>query len=250
VVLAHQALSAAGQGDLIWGHAAVRASQENAVWTKSAGWGFDEMTSEKAILVSGEGEILSGSGTRHIEYVIHTAVMTARSDVECVVHTHAEAVTAFAALDVPLRAVNHDGVLFANGGLPRYPGGGNLIRSRAQGAELARALGDAPACLLPRHGLVAVGRTPAEAVMRAVLLERACRVQLTAMAAGDLRDFSDEAESSAKADECWNSTQIDGGWRYLLRRAATSRPPASGRVSSAPRSDSPETQRKGADGRH
>jgi ribulose-5-phosphate 4-epimerase/fuculose-1-phosphate aldolase len=219
VVLAHLALAAAGQADLIWGHAAVRDPQGRGAWTKAAGWGFDEVDMDRVVLVSPDGEVLAGAGPRHIEYAIHTAVMAARPDVGCVVHTHAEAVTAFAALDVPLRALNHDGVLFA-GSLPRYPGSGGLIRTPALAADVARALGDAPACLLPRHGLVAVGRSPAEAVMHAVLLERACRVQLAAMAAGEPTDVSDDAEVAHKCGECWNETQIDGGWRYLLRRAA------------------------------
>jgi L-ribulose-5-phosphate 4-epimerase len=219
VVQAHRALAAAGQGDLVWGHAAVRDPDGRGVWTKTAGWGFEEITADRVVLVSAAGEVLAGTGKRHIEYPIHTEVLQARPDVGCVVHTHPRAATAFAALDVPLRALDHDGVLFSEPDIPRFAGTGGLIRTAELGAAVAAALGDARALLLPRHGAVAVGATVAEAVMHAVLLDRACRTQLTAMAAGELRGWSDAAECAAKRTECWNPTQIDAGWQYLLRAA-------------------------------
>jgi ribulose-5-phosphate 4-epimerase/fuculose-1-phosphate aldolase len=217
VVQAHRALAAAGQGDMVWGHAGVRDPEGRGVWTKAAGWGFEEVDAERVVLVDAEGAVRHGNGPRHIEFGIHTAVLAARPDVRCVVHTHAEAVTAFAALDVPLCAINHNGVLFAHDGLARFTGTGALIRTPELADAVATALGAAPACLLPRHGLVTAGRTVAEAVMAAVLLERACRTQLAAMAAGDLRDVSDAAEVLTKRAECWNEAQLEAGYRYLLR---------------------------------
>lgn len=219
IVRAHRALAAAGQGDLVWGHAALRDPDGRGIWTKASGWGFEEITADRVVLVSAEGEVLAGTGNRHIEYPIHTEILGARPDLGCVVHTHPREATAFAALDVPLRALDHDGVLFSEPDVPRFTGTGGLIRTAELGAAVATALGDARAVLLPRHGVVAVGATVAEAVMHAVLLDRACRTQLTAMAAGELRDWSGPAECAAKREECWNPTQIDAGWQYLLRTA-------------------------------
>lgn len=219
VVQAHRALAAAGQGDMVWGHAAVRDPDGRGVWTKAAGWGFEEITPDRVLLVAPDGEVLAGTGKRHIEYPIHTEVLAAHPDVGCVVHTHPRAATAFAALATPLRALDHDGVLFSEPDVPRFAGTGGLIRTAELGAAVAAALGEARAVLLPRHGVVAVGATVGEAVMHAVLLDRACHTQLTAMAAGELRGWSDAAECAAKRDECWNPTQIDAGWRYLLRAA-------------------------------
>lgn len=220
VVQAHQALAAAGQSDLVWGHVAVRDPDGRGVWMKAAGWGFEEIDAERVVLVAPDGSVLHGCGPRHIEYPIHTEIMNARPDVGCTVHTHAAAVSTFAALDVPLRAINHDGVPFAEDGLSRFTGTGSLIRTAELGHALAAALGDKSACLLPRHGLVTAGPDVAHAVMYAVLLERACRAQLTAMAAGELRDWSDPEEVALKRAEAWPPNQIDAGWQYLLRLAA------------------------------
>ena len=69
---ANRALGAAGQADLIWGHASVRDPSGRGAWMKAAGWGFEEITRERVVLVSDEGDVLAGEGRRHIEYPIHT----------------------------------------------------------------------------------------------------------------------------------------------------------------------------------
>ena len=124
--------------------------------------------------------------------------MAARPDVGSVVHTHSSAANEFAALDVPLRPLDHAGSLFCYPDIPRFTLTGGLIKTRDLGAALAGALGDARACLMPQHGIVAVGPDAPAAVMTAVLLDRACRTQLTAMAAGPLRRWGDEEDTVAK----------------------------------------------------
>jgi ribulose-5-phosphate 4-epimerase/fuculose-1-phosphate aldolase len=122
-VLACQALAAAGQGDMIWGHASVRDPQGRGVWMKSAGWGLEEIDASKIILVSPDGEVVddpasSNTGPRHIEYPIHTEIMASRPGVGSVVHTHSPAANQFAALDVPLRPLDHAGSLFCYPDIP------------------------------------------------------------------------------------------------------------------------------------
>src|SRR6185437_5896175 len=83
-----RALAAAGQADMVWGHPSVRDPAGRGVWMKASGWGFEEVDASRIVLVSTEGEVLAGSGPRHIEYPIHTEIMAARPDVGSVVHTH------------------------------------------------------------------------------------------------------------------------------------------------------------------
>lgn len=73
--------------------------------------------------------------------------------------------------------------------------------------------------LMPQHGAVTVGPDAATAVMYAVLLERACRTQLMAMAAGGPEVWSDKAEAEFKREQVWNPAQRDAGWQYLVRMA-------------------------------
>jgi ribulose-5-phosphate 4-epimerase/fuculose-1-phosphate aldolase len=222
VVRAHNALGAAGQADMVWGHVSIRDPDGRGVWMKAAGWGFEEIGPDRVLLVSWDGEVLDGVGKRHIEYPIHTGIMRARSDVDCVIHTHAPAANAFASLEVPLRAISHDGVLFTEPDIPRFTRTGSLIRTVQLGDALARSLGEARGCLMPQHGLAVAGPDAAHAVMFAVLLERACRIQLTAMAAGGPQRWSDAEEVALKVAECWPPSQINAGWQYLVRKAGQS----------------------------
>jgi ribulose-5-phosphate 4-epimerase/fuculose-1-phosphate aldolase len=135
------------------------------------------------------------------------------------VHTHAPAAVSFAALDVPLLAISHDGVEFADPPIPRFTRTGALISSADLGRALADAIGDGVGCLIPQHGLVTVGPDPATAVMRALLLARACHNQLQAMAAGPIKRSSDPAEIELKKRQVWPPSQINAGYAYLCRQA-------------------------------
>ena len=212
------ALAAAGQDDLIWGHVAVRDPAGRGVFMKAAGWSFAEVTIERTVLVGWDGERLEGVGNPHIESHIHLAVMRARPDVNASVHTHPAVVNAFSALAVPLRAISHDGVLFADPPVPRYTTSGDLISDAGRGRELAGCLGGAPACLMSRHGLLAVGVDEAAAVMHAVLLTSACAAMMAALGAGEIRSFSDDAEIAEKKAHAWPASQLAAGYAHLLRR--------------------------------
>ena len=214
-----RALDAAGQSDMVWGHPGVRDPGGRGVWMKCSGWGFEEVDAGRIVLVSPDGEVLAGDGPRHIEYPIHTEIMAARPDVGAVVHTHSASANAFSALDAPLVPLDHAGSLFCYPEIPRFTQTGGLIKNRSLGAALAETLGDAVACLLPQHGIVAVGADMPAAIMTAVLLDRACRTQLTAMAAGPVRRWGDEEDTVAKRADVWSAKQLLAGYEYLLRRA-------------------------------
>jgi ribulose-5-phosphate 4-epimerase/fuculose-1-phosphate aldolase len=216
---ANRALGASGQSDMVWGHASVRDPEGRGAWMKAAGWSFEEVTPARVALVSPAGEVLAGNGPRHIEYPIHTEVMNARPDVGSVVHTHAPPALAFAALAQPLLALSHDGVEFAEPQVARFTRTGALIKSADLGQALAEAIGDGAGCLIPRHGLVTVGPDAATAVMRAILLARACQVQLQSLAAGEIRTWSDSAEIARKKAEVWPESQINAGYAYLCRQS-------------------------------
>lgn len=222
-VQASHALAAADQSDLVWGHVAVRDPDGRGIWIKQPGWGLEEVDERRVQLVSFEARVLQGVGPPHKECYIHLEILRARPEVTCTVHTHARSAVAFAALGTPLLPLSHEGALFAGEDVPRFEPSGALVTTPERGRELAATLGRAPGALLPAHGLVAAGLSTPAAVMHAVLLERACRVQLDAMAAGAVRVYPDAAQARAKGAECWPPSQLENGWAYLLRRAAATR---------------------------
>lgn len=223
VVQASHALAAAGQTDMVWGHVAVRDPGGHGIWIKAPGWGLEEVTEDRLQLVSHDARVLVGQGSPHKECHIHLEILRADPGLVCSVHTHAQAAVAFAALGTPLLPLSHEGALFGGDDVPRFTETGALVSTPALGGALAAALGRAPAALMPKHGLVAAGPSVPAAVMHAVLLDRACRTQLAAMAAGPVSVRSDLAEARAKRVECWSDGQLEAGWRYLLRLAERNR---------------------------
>lgn len=223
VIDAGAALAAAGLGDMVWGHASVRDPEGRGAWMKAAGWGFDEMAESRVVLVASDGSIVEGAGPRHLEFPIHTEILAARPEVGAVVHTHAPALSAFSSLEVPLAPISHDAVPFAAPALPRFGATGALIATPELGRALADELGDARGILMPKHGAVTVGPDIGTAVMYAVLLERACRTALAALAAGGPATWSDEDETRFKREQIWNPGQLAAGWNYLVRAGERAR---------------------------
>jgi L-ribulose-5-phosphate 4-epimerase len=203
------------QGDFVWGHVSARDPDGRGVWMKAAGLGFDEIEAEHVILVSWDGDVLEGEHRRHIEYPIHTEVIRARPDVQAVVHTHAPWSVAFASTGQPLRPISHDGTLFVPPDIARFTETGDLIETRALGASLAGTVGGRNAALMVHHGVVTCGADVPSAVMTAVFLERACRTQIRAIAAGGPKTWSSDAEALAKREHVYDFHAV---WAYLERR--------------------------------
>lgn len=220
VVSASHILGDEGLGDMLWGHVSIRDPEGRGIWMKAHLYGFEEIERDNVLLISFDGEILEGTGRRHGEYPIHTEIMRARPDVNCVVHTHPFHAVAFAATMQPLLPMSHDATPFTPPDIPRFTKTGGLILTRELGEDLARTLADRPALLIPHHGVAVTGDNAAAAVMRTILLEHACASQL---AARDVRSWSSDEEALAKRDICWAPSQYDIGWDYFVRRAERNR---------------------------
>ncbi len=217
VALGCAVLGANGHRDLIWGHVSARDPGGSGIWMKAASLGFEEVGVDDVLLVTPDGDIAHGEGHRHAEYPIHTEIVAARPDVHALVHTHAVNAVAFGSLGVPLLPLSHEGTLFVPPDISRYTRTADLILTPELGREVAAAIGDRNALLLVNHGIVTVGPDVPTAVLTAVFLERACRTQLIAMAAGDPTRWSDDEEAVAKREHCYSPAQLEQAWAYLVR---------------------------------
>ncbi|HXH96613.1 MAG TPA: class II aldolase/adducin family protein [Gaiellaceae bacterium] len=211
-----------GQGDFVWGHVSVRDPENRGVWMKASTFGFDEITPEHVVLVSWEGEVLEGDHRRHWEYPIHTRLLTARDDVHAVVHTHPPWAVAFGSLDVPLRPISREGVMFVPPDIARFTQTSDLIVTDGLGDDLADVVGDRNAALMVNHGIVTCGVDVPMAVMTAVLLERACLTNMRAYAAGGPAIWSSDEETLAKRERISGGPSIMQTWDYLKRRLQSS----------------------------
>jgi ribulose-5-phosphate 4-epimerase/fuculose-1-phosphate aldolase len=178
VALACRVLALEGYVDLTLGHVSARGPGGD-IWIKRKGVALDEVEPEDVVAIDDAEAVL------HLETVIHTGVYAARPDVGAVVHGHPPFATALAATTAELELLTHDAVLFA-GGLPRFDDP-DLIVDEEQGERVASALGEHKALLLKNHGVLATGKDVPWAVLTAVTLERAARLQSAAAALGELR---------------------------------------------------------------
>jgi len=215
VTLASNILALEDLGDFVLGHVSLRDPDGRGVWMKASGWGFEEITPDRVMLVGWDGTVVSGEGRRHLEYPIHTELMRVRPDVQSVVHVHAPHAVGFAALEHPLRPVSHEGTLFVPPDIARFTKTGDLIVTRELGVALAGTVGARNAALMVHHGIVTAGPDIQTAVTLAILLEEACRKQLLAMAAGELRSWSTDDEALAKRAHVYSPDLL---WAYLTRK--------------------------------
>ena len=140
-----------------------------------------------------------------------------RPDVAAVVHGHPPNATALGATGAPLSLLTHDSVLFADG-VGRFDEP-DLIIGDEQGGRVAAALGAGRAVLLQNHGVVVVGKDVPWAVLTAVTLERAARLQSLASTLGELRPLSQQLARELMPAK-YRDEFVDEYWAAWQRRVA------------------------------
>src|SRR4249919_3009956 len=130
-----------GQGDYVWGHISARLPNDpNKFLMKPGCVGIEEMTEDNIITVNIEGDKVSGDWPRHNEVYIHSEVMRAKPEINCVIHTHPEYAIAFSSLGKQLSAMSNDGTMFS-AGVPIFSETTDLIIDQARGKAVAKCLG-------------------------------------------------------------------------------------------------------------
>ncbi|WP_028694043.1 aldolase [Pseudomonas cremoricolorata] len=210
----------AGHDSGLAGQITARAEQPGAYYTQQLGLGFDEISASNLLLVDENLNLLSGDGMANPANRFHSWLYRARADVNCIIHTHPLHSAALSMLEVPL-AVSHmdlcplfDDCAF----LKDWPG---IPVGNEEGELIATAIGDKRAILLSHHGLLVAGSSVEEACVLAVLFERAAKMQLLAMAAGEIQPIP--AALGQQAHD-WISTPKRHGaaFNYYARRALRS----------------------------
>lgn len=218
LALACRVLAANGHADNVYGHVSARLSGWDRLWMKGAGIGLDEVTEDDLILLDFDGNVLQGSRRRHEEFPIHAELMRARPDVLAVVHTHPKFGIAFAARGLEFRPVSHEGSYFWPPGVPTFTAFTDLVRTRAQGEAVARATGASKAVLLRNHGVTVIDTGIAEVTTAALMLERACELQLLAQPTRDAPlHHTAEAEAIRKR-EIWYPGAARATFDYHVRK--------------------------------
>ncbi|MEX2198221.1 MAG: aldolase [Burkholderiales bacterium] len=219
---APQALAAAcrilareGHESGLAGQVTARGEQPGNWWTLQFGYGFDEATPERMVLVDEDLKPLKG-GRPNPGVRFHVWIYRQRPDVQAIIHTHPPHASALAATGKSLKIAHMDSsMLYGTAHLPEWPG---VPVADDEGRIISGALGEAKTILLANHGLLAAGTSVEEAAYLAVFMERACRMQLLAAAAGGVKEVKPELAKEAR-DFLLQSSIVRGTFAYWSRRA-------------------------------
>ncbi|KAH7120328.1 putative aldolase [Dactylonectria estremocensis] len=185
-----------GYAEGISGHISVRDPEfEDRFWINPLAVHFGMLKASDMICVNLDGDTVGGNIDGSINaagFQIHSAVHRSREDVHAICHTHSVHGRAWSAFAKPLDMINQD-VCYFYKAHSVYSDYGGIANESSEGEKIAESLGDGKAAILMNHGLLTVGQTVDEAAFLFCLMERSCKVQLLAHAAGlETKVVSDE----------------------------------------------------------
>ena len=183
---AYRLISRYGMSDLVYNHITARVpGQKGAFLINAYGLLYEEVTASSLYKIDLDGNVLLKPdvpyGINQPGYVIHSAVHGARHDVECVIHTHTRAGMAVSAMKCGLMPLTQTAMRF-HGRVAYHDYEGPAV-DLDERKRLVADLGDNDVMILKNHGLLACGRSIAEAFNIMYWFEMACKAQVDCMAA-------------------------------------------------------------------
>jgi len=207
-------LASEGHESGLAGQVTARAGKPGTFWTLQFGYGFEEATAKRMVLVDEDLKPVKG-GRANPGVRFHVWIYNQRPDVKAIVHTHAPHASALASTGKALKTIHMDSaMLHGTAHLPEWPG---VPVADDEGRIISTALGSAKTILLANHGLLTAGSSIEEAAYLAVFFERAARMQLRAMAAGGFKEVKAELAEEAR-DFLLQPAIVRGTFAYWLRR--------------------------------
>lgn len=176
-----------GMTDIIDTHISVKVpGHEDQFLINRYGMLFSEVTASSLIKINIRGEIIDDrqdiGDINQAGFNIHAAVHSARHDAYCVVHTHTDAGIAVSAQAQGLLPISQHALKYYR--RLSYHDYEGIALNPDECPRLIEDLGPNMAMVLRNHGLLALGGSVAEAFNQIYFLERACQVQVRALAGG------------------------------------------------------------------
>ena len=167
------------------------------------------LKAEELVVMDLEGEPVEGDLVPSFESALHLAIYRQRGDVGAIVHSHPVFASAAAVAGLEIPPILDEMVVSVGGGVRVAEYGFPSTEELAQHA--LAALEDRWAVLLRNHGLVAVGRTPWEALDNSHLVERIAQVFLYASLLGKASPLPERVVQAEKELFLMGLVQRGGG---------------------------------------
>ncbi len=155
------------------GNVSARLDGDRVVMTPSS-VDYDEMRLDDLVVTDMDANVLDGSRPPTSEKALHLACLRAHADIGAVMHCHALYASMFAINHQPIPCVVEEFDVYVGGEVPvaEY----RLTGSSELSEEASRWLADRGAVLMANHGLLCVGKHPADALKVARLVERTAQL--------------------------------------------------------------------------
>jgi len=181
--------------DLIYNHITAKIPGTDHLLINLYGLLYKEITASSLVKIDLTGKILykpdTDYGINLSGYVIHGAIHEARSDVDCVIHTHTRAGMAVSVMECGLLPITQTSMRFVNHlGYHDYEGPAIDLDERQR---LVADLGPHNAMIFKNHGLLSCGPSVQEAFNTMYQLELSCRAQVDAMAGNTKLEIPDQS---------------------------------------------------------
>lgn len=184
---AYRLVALYGWDDMIFTHLSARVpGKEPHFLINPYGFLFDEITASSLVKIDLDGNVVLDNGYRvnAAGFTIHSAIHMAREDAHAVMHLHTDAGVAVSCMKEGLLPLNQTALLVSDDvAQHEYEGVALELDERER---LTADLGRKNAMLLWNHGTLAVGHTVGECFIRMYYLERACAIQVKALAGSGL----------------------------------------------------------------
>ena len=210
-----------GWTDMIFTHLSARVpGPEQHFLINPYGMMFDEVSASNLVKIDFDGNIVLSTGydVNPAGFCIHSAIHMSRDDAHAVMHLHTDdgvAVSAMADGLLPITQtamIIHDQIAYHE-----YEG---IALDLGERERLAADIGDKLAMILRNHGTLTVGKTVSTCFLTLYVLERACSMQVRAMAGGNLRQPSADSVKTSREQGrmLMASGEMDQlAWPALLR---------------------------------
>jgi ribulose-5-phosphate 4-epimerase/fuculose-1-phosphate aldolase len=179
---------------------------------------YEEVTASNLVIADMTKDLDEGSHINKPGFILHSTILRARPDVNCIVHIHSIVGLAMAAHGKGLRMLSQNALRFYKRiGSHAYEG---ITDDPSEGPRIAAALGsDNIVLVLQNHGLAIVGRTPREAFERTRDFLIACETQFLLEAAGapTIEISTDICERTVRQYLAHDSGRGSADWPAWLR---------------------------------
>ena len=182
---AHRIAARLGFVDLIHNHFSARLVDANDKFLMTPyGYWFSEVTKSSLLEIDNSGEI-TGRDMNPAGFIIHEAIYSARSDVKAVFHAHTKAGVAVSIMQRGLLPISQYALRFYGKVAYHDYEGATLVPGERKRLQECVRDPNVSVLVLRNHGMVTLGASVADALIKMYFLDRACGVQISLCNSGE-----------------------------------------------------------------